>query len=433
MATGAINFSGINGIDFNSIVDAIMQQESLPLTNMQNAQKATEDRDTALSDLGVQIGKVQTAVKTLAKATSFTDVKAVSSDTTVLSATKGSDALAGHYDVDITELAKAQVTTSTNGYSATSNLAADGGSISFTIDGETTQAITITEETTLAELKDRINDQESGVVASIVNNGSAYKLVITSRATGEDNAFVINNSLTNSDTTAPGFGANTQDARNAEITVNGLEIESASNSIANAIPGLTLNLVKRGSASVDVSANYDDVKDAVKSVVTEYNKLRGLKKGALANDSVMRQVLTDIRSTLTGRNSNSGRYHYLSEVGIEMTSTGDMKFTESAFTTAMADYAADVRKLFVGAAADGVFGKLKTRIEGLDSTAGLIKTTRDAIDLTIERQRERISDQQDRLDLRRRALQRQYSEADQAMSRLSALSSSLTAMTARQF
>lgn len=440
MATGAINISGFNGIDFGSIVDAIMAQESLPLTSMKAAQKTVQDKDAALVNLGSQIGKLQASVKELVKASIFTDVGATSSDTTILTTSSGSDAIAGHYDVEITALAKAQVTASTNGFAATSTVAADSGSISFTIDGETTEAITITEETTLAELKDLINDQDSGVAASIVNTGSAYRLVISSRSTGEEGGFVINNSLANSVESVVAFASgqsttsgNMQNAQDAELTVNGLAIESASNSISGAIPGISINLVKVGTAAVDVTANFDDLKSTLKTLVTDYNKLRSMKSGALGNDTVMRQVLTDIRSTLLGSNSNGGRYQYLSEIGIEATTTGDLKFNESDFNSAVTDYAGDVKKLFQGSTSDGLFETLETRMENLDSTAGLIKVTRDSIDLSLKRQRDRIDSQQDRLDLRKLELQRLYQAADQTMSRLSNVGSSLSSITSRQF
>ena len=439
MPTGAINLSGFNGIDFNSLVDAIMTQESLPITTMRTAQKAVQDRDAALVNLGAQVDKLQASVKNLAKASIFKDVAATSSDTAILTTSSGSDAIAGHYDVTITALAKTQVTASTNGFAATSTVAADGGSISFTVDGETTEAIEITDDTTLAELKDLINDQESGVAASIVNTGSSYKLVLSSRTTGESNGFVINNSLTYSGGSTVAFASgqsltsgNMQNAQDAALNINGLDIASDTNTVSGAIPGIAINLVKAGSAAVDVSASFDDLKSTMKTLVADYNKLRSMKTGALASDGVMRQVLADVRSTLMGSNSNGGRYHYLSEIGVEATTTGDLKFTESKFNSAMTGYAGDVKKLFQGTTGDGVFDSLHKRLDNLDATAGLIKVTRSSIDTSLKQQRSRIDSQQSRLDLRRLELKRMYQAADQTMSRLSQLSSSLSAVAARQ-
>src|SRR5262249_54345464 len=160
------------------------------------------------------------------------------SDTSIATVSLGDGGIIGQYAVSISQLAKNQVTKSTNGYAATTDTAADGGSISFTINGSTTAAINITSATSLADLRQQINDQNSGVVASIVNDGTNYKLVISSRDSGTTNGFTINNSLTNSGGTAVAFAAgqnattgNAQNAQNASLTVNGISISSASNTV----------------------------------------------------------------------------------------------------------------------------------------------------------------------------------------------------------
>src|SRR5207302_1276738 len=95
----------------------------------------------------------------------------------------------GQYDVSVTQLAKNQVTKSTNGYAAATTVAATGGAISFTIGSATTAPINITSDTTLSGLRDQINGQNSGVIASIVNDGTNYKLIVSSRDTGGTNGF----------------------------------------------------------------------------------------------------------------------------------------------------------------------------------------------------------------------------------------------------
>ena len=104
---------------------------------------------------------------------------------------------------------------------------ADGGTISFTIGGQTTTAITISAQTSLSDLADKINSQNSGVFAAVVNDGTNNKLAIMSRQTGQANGFTINNSLTNGVGTALKFAVgqsptsgNSQDAVDASFTVN---------------------------------------------------------------------------------------------------------------------------------------------------------------------------------------------------------------------
>src|SRR5437870_7680124 len=193
----AVTLSGVNGIDFNQILNVVMQSESLPLAALQDAQTNTQNKDAAFVSLAGIVSSLQTPVTSLTSETALSNVAASSSDTSIATVSLGDGGIVGQYDVSIDHLAKGQVTKSTNGYAATSNTAANGGSISFTINGVTTDNINITSATSLSDLKQQINNQNSGVVASIVNDGTNYKLVISSRATGLSNGFTVNNSLTN--------------------------------------------------------------------------------------------------------------------------------------------------------------------------------------------------------------------------------------------
>src|SRR4051812_25496914 len=203
----AVSFSGLNGIDFGAIIDATINAESIPLNMLKQRQTDIQSRDSALSSLSGGISTMETQATALVAGSLFTNATANSSNTGVGSATAGSDAVSGAYSLHVDKLAKAQVTASTTGYSTTDAIVADGGSISFTINGTTTTSIDITAGTSLVALRNSINAQNSGVVASIVNTGSSKKLVISSRETGAANGFTINNTLTNSTGTALAFAA----------------------------------------------------------------------------------------------------------------------------------------------------------------------------------------------------------------------------------
>ena len=434
----AVNLSGFNGIDFNTILNAVMQAESQPLAIIQSQQKTVQDKDAALVSLAAIIGKLQTPATSLTSATAFSNVAASSTDTAIATVSLGDGGIVGQYDLTITQLAKGQVTKSTNGYSAATDTVATGGTLSFTIDGSTTEAITITAATSLTELKEQINNQNSGVVASIINDGTDYKLVISSRNTGSTNSFTINNSLTYGGGTVVAFGAATQAAQNATFTVNGISISSASNTVTQAVPGVTVALVAEGSASVKVTADHSSIKNNLKTFVTEYNALRQFyskqANGPLRGDSVMRQAISDIKTAVLTKNLNGGRYGYLAEIGLELTATGDLKLDETKLNTAIDSYATDLQKLLQGTTGvDGAFDLLKEALDNLDGTAGLIKTTRTNIDTSLKQYRDRIASQELRLAIRRQELVKTFTAADQAMQRLNAASGSLQNIQSRLF
>ncbi len=435
---GEINFSGFNGFDFNQIIDVTIEAESAPLEALQTKDSDLRKKDSALGSFGVEVADLQDPVGDLVLATAFTDLEAATTDKDVATVTLGDNAVSGTYDLVITQLAKAQVTASTNGYTNTTDTAADGGTISFTINGSTTTDITIGTATSLSALKTLINDQNSGVVASVVNDGTNHKLVISSRVTGAINGFTINNSLTNGVNPVVAFAVgqsptvgNSQDAQDSAFTVNGLAITGATNTVTDAVPGTTVTLVKAGSASINVTNDYDTLKEQVKTFITQYNALKEFfgnqtkidsitgKPGPLSNDSILRQALSDVKNTILTSNGNNGQYSYLTEVGVEFEQAGTLKLDEEKFNTAIDTAVADVQKLFQGdGTVEGVFDDLKSALANIDSTAGLIKTTRDALDTTMKNIRDQIVAQQLRLELRRIELQKMFSAADLAMSRL---------------
>lgn len=442
---GEINFSGFNGFDFNQVIDVTIQAESAPLEATEARVAELKKKDSALGAFGTEVADVQDPVGDLVLGTAFTDLAAESTDTDIATVTLGDATTAGAYALNITQLARAQVTASTNGYTATTDTAADGGSISFTIDGNTTTAINISLATTLTELKTLINDQDSGVVASVVNDGTNNKLVISSRETGAVNGFTINNSLTNGVDTVVAFAVgqsessgNSQDSQNAAFTVNGLAITGASNTVTDAIPGTTVTLVTTGTATVNVTNDYDALEESVKTFITEYNALKEFfdeqvkldsitgKPGPLGRDSILRQALSDVRNTILTSNGNDGQYSYLTEIGVEFEQDGTLTLDQEKFDTAMDNNVADVQKLFQGdGTVDGVFDDLDAALKNIDSTAGLIKTTRTSLDTSIKVLRDQILAQQLRLELRRQELQKMFAAADQAMSRLTSQGSAL--------
>jgi len=442
----AVSFSGLNGIDFGAIIDATINAESIPLNMLKQRQTDIQSRDSALSTLSAGISTMETQVAALMAGSLFTNATANSTNTGVGSATAGSDAISATYSLHVDKLAKAQVTASTTGFSATDAIVADGGSLSFTINGTTTISIDITAGTSLLSLRNLINAQNSGVVASIVNTGASKKLVISSRESGATNGFTINNTLTNSTGTALAFAVgqsattgNSQNAQDSVFTVNGIDFTSATNMTTDAIPGLSIQLSGIGDTEIAVAPDNSTIETTLKSFITTYNQLRQFAslqnnvnsstgvRGPLANDSVLRQTLGDLRDVLLTANANGGKYKYLSDIGISVDQTGNLQFDEKAYTDAITDNLADVQLLLQGSGSvQGVFGALKNKLQSLDGTAGLIKSSRDSISTTLTGVASQIAAAQARLDLRRKQLQQQFAAADEAISKLNAMTGQLS-------
>jgi flagellar capping protein FliD len=93
----------------------------------------------------------------------------------------------------------------------------------------------------------------------------------------------------------------------------------------------------------------------------------------------------------------------------------------------MSDSPEDVQKLLQGTdTAKGVFATMKAKLQSLDGTAGLIKTTRDSITSTLRSVGDRITAAQLRLDMRKKELEKQFAAADEAISKLNSMTGQLS-------
>ena len=108
----AVTFSGANGIDFGVILNAVMAQERLPLSSMEAQKSVLKTQSTAFATLATRLGALESAADALTRDTSFGGRTATTTDSSIVTASAASGAVAGIYDIKVTELARAQVTAS---------------------------------------------------------------------------------------------------------------------------------------------------------------------------------------------------------------------------------------------------------------------------------------------------------------------------------
>jgi flagellar hook-associated protein 2 len=448
-----ITFSGFNQIDFNQILTAVMQQERAPLTRLETQKKTLETQNTAFGTLAGKLSSLETAIENLKEADSLSLLTATSSDPGVgVSTTSGT--VTGTYDVVVSELARAQVTSSQSTYAGLDTVVATGGTLTLTPTTGTATTITISSSTTLAGLASAINSaSNSPAAASVVQTSpGVYQLVLTGKNTGSTNAFTITDALTGgagvtfTDTDTDGISGdsaadNTQSALNASLTVNGLPVTSATNTVTDVVPGATLSLLKKDplmTVSVKVSQDNGATKDLVKKFVTAYNDLQtfakdqGLAaiagKASIGRDPLLRSLRDSLRQATTAQYTG-GTLTYLAEIGIGFDTTGKMTLDEKKFDERINASPSDVQRLLSGTGGTGgAFGAMFTLIDNYTQAGGLVGSVRQRIDQQIRDLNRRMDTMEAQLEVRRQTLQREYIAADMAMTRLKSQSSSLQAV-----
>jgi len=390
-----ISSAGIgSGLDVNGIVTSLMAIEQKPLTDVTTQKTAYQSQISAYGTLKSALSTFQTAVSALSTASKFNAQTVTSGNSSVFTATTDGSATLGDYAVTVSQLAQSQKLSLT-GFANTSDTIGTGTlTISFgrydsvgntftANAAKTDVAIPITSaNNTLAGVRDAINASNSSVSATIVNDGTTNRLVITSKDTGEVNSLKIsvadgdgNNTdaaglsqLAYDPTAGVGSGKNMtemQTAKNALLNIDGIAVVKASNTITDAISGMTLNLLTTSggnSVSLGVASNKDVVKASVTAFVDAYNKLdttlrsltnfdpTGKASGALLGDATARSVINQVKKVMTNTITSSGTITSLSQIGVGFQASGQLALDSTKLTSALASNFSDIATLFTTSA-----------------------------------------------------------------------------------
>jgi flagellar hook-associated protein 2 len=437
-----ITFSGFNSIDFNMILNAVMAQERTPLTRLETQRDTLAAQNTQFATLASKLASLQTSADNLKKDDSLAFLTATSTDSGVgVSTTTGT--VAGTYDVVVTDLARAQVTPTSTEFTSLTEVVGTSGTVTLTpTGGGAATVINLAPSMTVQQLADAINaEEDSPASASVVQTSPGkYKLVLSGRETGTTNTFTLS---TNAVSGGAGiaFAANSQNALDADFTVNGVRVISASNTVTNAISGVTLSLTRKDPATtvtVKVDRDGSQSKALINKFISAYNDLQTFTKdqataalagrASIGRDPLVRSLRDALRSASFAEYTG-GSMKRLAEIGVGFDRSGKMILDSEVFDDAMATSSIDVQTLVSGASGDGgAFGAFATMIEDYTDGGGLVATSRKRIDDLVSATNRRLDTMESQLAIRKAALQREYVAADMAMTRLKAQSASLSSV-----
>jgi flagellar hook-associated protein 2 len=475
MATTGISGSG--GIDVAALVSQLMTIERQPLDRLDTKETSYKAKLTALGLIKSQVSGFQTAVKALGSSdsSSLLAFNATSSDTTVFSASAGSTAVAGTYSLNVTSLAQRQSLVAAGATSKTAAISDgtattvtfDFGTIdnvppgtltngvysgaNFTSNGTVIPPITIDgSNNTLEGIRDAINAANAGVSATIVNDGSAtpYRLVLTSSNSGASNSLKI--------TTSGGDGTidallghdpgglpaaqhlnQTVAAQNAVFTVNGISISKSSNTVTDAIQGVTLTLSKEATpATLTVARDTTAISDKVAAFVKAYNDTYTAVKNAsayksssaLEGDSTLRGFQTQLRDIASAAVSG-GTMTQLFEVGITFNASGVMQLDSAKLNSAMSTNFSDFANLFNSAT--GYATKFNTWATDTLAINGTIDSKTKGINRSITDIGTRRTSLEAQLKIIERRYTTQFSNLNVMLSQMNSTSTYLTQQLAR--
>ena len=380
-----------SGLDIEGLIGQLMAAERIPVEQrlIKRETEITQDI-SALGSLKGALSAFQSTLSSVNAIDTYEKRNASSSNASAVTVSATSEASVGTYNLNVASLANAQSLAVRNQFSSVNETVGTGtltftfGTTSYTADtstpvntandtydgfvekaGAASQTVTIdSTNNTLSGVRDAINAANIGVSAAIVNDGTSFRLLISSNSTGAENSLQISVSDAgdSNDTDQSGLSRlafnssagttnvyQTTAASDAAFTINGLSLTSTGNTVTDAVTGLTLTLKETtSSAEISVTDNKGGIKQAINTFVSGYNDLITTlneltsydaatgARGALQGDFSARSIFSQLRSTLgNAADGYKGALSRLPEIGITSTTTGTLAIDDTKLTSAL--------------------------------------------------------------------------------------------------
>lgn len=372
-----------SGIDVKSLAQSLVEAEKAPRKERIDAKVTqVESRITGYNAVKYALSDLRLAYEKLNDASDFRSVSASSSQSSALQVRAVAGASPGAYNISVDQTARATRWASQSSFSTSTGSIGGSVTLSFSLGSLDPDTSVFTEDTdrafsvtvadaTPAGIVAAVNAQaaDTGIRATLLNVGSGSYKVVFSGTDGQDNHFTV--SSDNSALTLPATAIQT--ARDARLTVDGIEVSRSSNTVSDLIDGVTLDLYgpTNGAARVDLAQDTSVIKDNLRALVTSYNAFNdGMEVmadrsnttetygGALAGDSLLQQIRVQMRALVSSPYKiyedpanpvdpplNPNVYAGW-QIGLSFDRYGKLSLDETKLDTALAAYPQEVSRLF---------------------------------------------------------------------------------------
>ena len=467
MAT--ISSPGIgSGLDINSIVSQLVAVEKAPLKKLQTDASSLQSKLSIYGQIRSALSTLRDASNHLGKSETWAQLSVTNSDPGSVAVTTSTSSIPGTYSLQIQSLANAQLNASKN-YISPNSLVGEGSLVietgtwsgnnqsNFTSKTSVTISVGPPAES-LAQLRDKINAAQSGVVASVLTDASGSRLVFKGAMTGVENGFRIK--VTDTDgNNSDGIGlsalaydpsaglltmAQAIAASNAAATLNGLSLSSSTNTMNNVVDGLTLTLGKVTTTPVNITTVRDNVglRKSLDDFVKAYNSLNTLladqtkydatskKSGALQGDNAALSMRAQMRNLLAAGSTASSTFGRSSDIGFDVQRDGSIQVNESKLSGAIGN-PSELQKILgniniTDPSNEGIAIRIRRLVDQLTGFNGTVVNRTDGLKKLIERNSDKQNDLNDRAAAYEKRLRQQYTSLDAKMGTLNGLQSYVT-------
>ncbi len=422
-----------SGMDLQSIIDKLVKADSQPLLL---AQSKKVEYQTYLENFNTLENKLLTLANDANKAISdFTTQTVTVSDDSMAQASITGSPTSGVHNITVNTLAQGQTWISNEDVSSeTDSIASGTGSFTYKI-GDKEYSVALDSNlasstpTTLQEFVNAINNNGSGLQASLIYDGSGYKVVLKTPEGTENNLTIVENDTTL--TFGDGNGGTTpaEDSSDADLTIDGISVTSHSNTLNDYIPGISLELKKTGSFSLYIQTDYSTLATDMENIVKDYNNImKYINDNSNYNDQTnvgdaffCNTTIEDVENRLSNIFTNlygslGTQYNSLVDIGINYEKDGTIDFDSSKFLNAINSDFKGVEKMLVETstgAEDGFLNVLHSTIDDITSPTGSIELEKNYLNGRIDSLQDQIEAIQKQLDDERKMLTLTFSQMDE--------------------
>jgi len=476
----AISSPGIGSrLDVNAIVRQLMAIERRPIQQLETQAGSLRTQLSAFARVRSELSGLQDASARLLDSSLWGNRSFSSSNTAALSGSASSSALASSFSVQIARLAQPQGAASA-GRTVDAAIGA-AGTLEFRVGtwsgngfaGGTPVSVAVQADDTLSTLAARINAGNAGVSALVLRSGGQEQLMLRGSNTGAVAGFEVRaldgGGAPVTDSTSALGGLNhfhngtalvgmgrTQEALDAQFSVDGVALSSPTNTVANVVPGLTLNLQQSTTAAlpgspatavqVSVQQNNTVVREAIEAFRLAFNRINatlseltradptGNADGPLQGDGTARRLQTALRQLVMSDGPSGSPLGRLSDMGLQVQRDGSLGVNATRLDAAMANQEG-MRRLLShtgSAGADvGIARRMRDFAFAANGSEGAVSSRNSAIQANIERKNDRIERLEDRLVRTQASLLAQYTRLDTNLGAINGLGSFVTQQLAQ--
>ncbi len=420
-----------SGIDTSALAQSLVDAERIPAEDAINTKiTKSEAKISGYAAITYSANELKNAFSGLNDVSDFNSLSVRNSNTTAFGVTTSSFASLGDYQIDVKTLARPQRAVSDGFASPSTALSATDFVLKLAVHGGTATDIAIAaDKSAPADMVDAINAAGLGVTAQLVNTGDGssapYKFILTGTS-GELQDFTLT-SDDGSGTPVSGLNFNTdaplQTATDASVVINGVTFKRSTNSIGDAVKGVTLDLYSTTTtpATVNMTRDTSALKEKFKTLVTAYNDALSMMNvladrnstveeygGSLFGDSTVRTMKSMFRDMILGASTTPGtNATYLWQAGINLTKDGPIELDETKLDAALTGNFDNVVKMMTGnkqsltsfsTDAAGIAGEAVRKLTKLVATDGVLTKQTDSTTTQIDRYKKDLEALSDRMD-----------------------------------